>query len=608
MRLRFLWQILPSFFVIILLTLILLSWLFSRALNTFYLEETAIGLEAQARLTAVQIADSFDLDHIDTLDALSIRLGKETATRFTFILPSGTVLADSLENPVLMENHAQRPEVAAALKGQTGRSTRYSNTVNKTMMFVAVPVTEQGALLGIVRVALEVSTIDRARRLIYRQIAVSGALVLLLATAVGVFLSRRISRPLEAMRRGAERFAQGDLSERLPVQGAEEIAALATAMNTMAFELNERMRTVVRQHNEQKAVLTSMVEGVLAVDTKERIIRINRAAATLLGVTPAEVQGRSIQEAIRKADLQRFVSRVLSTREAVEGDIVLHGAKDLYLQAHGTLLRGESNQEFGALIVLNDVTRLRRLENVRRDFVANVSHELKTPITAIKGFVETLQEGAINDPNSAGRFLDIIVRQADRLNEIIDDLLILARIEQGSDQGDLPLTRMPLNTVIEAASQACAKMASEKQVALDSYCPGTLQAQINAPLLEQALINLLTNAIKYSPEKGRVLIEAAGTDRRITISVRDWGCGIDQIHLPRLFERFYRADKARSRKLGGTGLGLAIVKHIVQAHNGEVTVTSTPGQGSIFSIHIPCNRVVETATSPPTAESHQKTG
>ena len=598
MRLRFVWQILPAFFFLILLTLLLLTWLFARNLSNFYLEETASGLEARARLAAFQITDSFALDHSGRLDELSIRLGKETGTRFTFILPSGAVLADSLEAPERMENHALRPEIAIALTGTIGQATRYSNTVHKNMMYVAIPVQNQDHLLGVVRAALPVTTIDQALGIVYRQIIISGMIVMLIATLIGTYISRRISRPLEEMRRGAERFARGELTERLRVRGSEEIAALATAMNITAYELDQRMRTVVRQHNEQEAVLASMVEGVLAVDTSERIIRINRAAAALIGVTPEEVKGRGIHEAIRKADLQRFVRRALSARDPVEGDIVLHGTEDLYLQAHGSPLRGESGQELGALIVLNDVTRLRRLENVRRDFVANVSHELKTPITAIKGFVETLQEGAIKDPDSATQFLDIMMRQADRLNDIIDDLLILARIEQDSDQGDLPLTEMSLINVIESAVQACASMAAEKQIHIEPFCPTTLKARINAPLLEQALVNLLTNAIKYSQQEGRILIEASRSDSTITISVRDWGCGIDKVHLPRLFERFYRADKARSRKLGGTGLGLAIVKHIAQAHGGEVTVTSSLGAGSTFSLQLPVRTQQHQASLP----------
>ncbi|HMB15088.1 MAG TPA: ATP-binding protein [Pelovirga sp.] len=591
MRLRFIWQILPSFLFIILLTLVLLTWLFSRALSNFYLEQTSAGLETRASLVAFQVADSFTTGDFEQLDALSILIGEETATRFTFILPSGVVLADTLEDPAQMDNHAGRPEVAKALKGDIGKSTRYSNTVHNNMMYVAIPVKNNNQLAGVVRAALPVTAIDLALDAVYRQIILSGILVLLLAAGVGIFISRRISRPLERMRLGAENFARGDLSKRLRVEGVQEISALATAMNAMAAELNEKLKTVVRQHNEQKAVLASMVEGVLAVDTNERIIRINRAAAALLEVSAEEVQGRSIQEAIRKADLQRFVSRALSTRDPVEGDIVLRGSEDLYLQAHGSLLRGESGQEFGALIVLNDVTRLRRLENIRRDFVANVSHELKTPITTIKGFIETLQDGAIQDHQSAVQFLEIMMRQADRLNEIIDDLLILARVEQNSDQDELPLENLPLNPVIETAMQACAKMAAEKQITIESYCPPGLTAHINAPLLEQAVVNLLTNAIKYSPEQGKVLIETTRSEKDITISVRDWGCGIDKVHLPRLFERFYRADKARSRKLGGTGLGLAIVKHIAQAHGGEVTVSSKPGQGSTFSLRLPAKPI-----------------
>jgi two-component system, OmpR family, phosphate regulon sensor histidine kinase PhoR len=588
MRVRLLWQLLPSYLLVILLTLFLLSWLFTRSLSDFYLEETAADLEARARLAAVQIAGRFDPLQAAGLDPLSVRLGEETGTRFTFILPSGEVLADSLEEPERMENHAGRQEVAAALAGEVGRATRYSDTMEKTMMFVAVPVRgEEDEITGIVRAALPVTAINRTLHLVYQRIVLSGALVMLLAAAVSVLVGRRISRPLEAMRLGAERFARGDFSERLSAEGAEEIGALAAAMNSMVQELDERMRTMVRQHSEQEAVLSSMVEGVLAVDTEERILRINRAAAALLGVRPDEVQGRRIEEAIRQADLQRFVTRALNARNQPEGKIVLHDTEDLYLQAHCTVLRGEDGEEFGALVVLNDITRLRRLENVRRDFVANVSHELKTPITAIKGFVETLQDVALEDPDHAQRFLEIIVRQADRLNAIVDDLLALSRIEQGVEQGGLPLTVMPLRPVLEAAIQGCTLIADEKEIKVNLFCSSDLAARINAPLLEQAVVNLLTNAIKYSHPQGKIAIEAARWHDRITIRVQDWGCGIEKEHLPRLFERFYRVDKARSRAQGGTGLGLAIVKHIVQAHGGEVVVHSTPGHGSTFSLHLP---------------------
>ena len=325
--------------------------------------------------------------------------------------------------------------------------------------------------------------------------------------------------------------------------------------------------TVIRQRSEQQAVLTSMVEGVLALDNDERIIHLNRAAADLFHVIPEDVEGRRIQEVLRKADLQRFVERTLASRSPVEGEVVLPGAEgDRFLQAHGTLLQDGEGKGIGVLIVLNDVTRLHRLENVRRDFVANVSHELKTPITGIKGSVETLMDGAVERPEDAARFLKIIAKQADRLNAIIDDLLDLSRIEQGETEKAMELISSPIRPVLQAAVHACEIKAREKSIELVLSCAPDIFADINPPLLEQAVINLVDNAVKYSDAGGTVWIEGSSDGRQTQIQVRDQGCGIDREHLPRLFERFYRVDKARSRRAGGTGLGLSIVKHIVKAH------------------------------------------
>ncbi len=584
---RLLWQLYPTYLVLIVIVLAAATWFFSRTLGHFYLEETAHSLQARAILLEPQVRRLMAPEATPVVTALCRQLGQETGTRFTVILASGLVVGDTEEDPTRLENHASRPEVQAGLSGHIGRATRFSHSVLHDMLYIAVPVREGEKISGVVRAAMAVDAIDRPLQGLYSKIGFGGLVVVLVTALLSLWISRRISRPLEEMTRGAERFARGELGQRLTASGSVEIAALAAAMNQMAAQLDDRIRTIVNQKSEQEAVLASMVEGVLAVDTEERILRINRAAEDLLDIRSGQSIGRRIQEVVRKADLQRFVTRALNSREPVEGDIVFHEKEERFLQAHGTVLRGGSGQHIGALIVLNDVTRLRRLENVRRDFVANVSHELKTPITAIKGCVETLLDGAASDPAASRRFLDIIARQGERLNAIVDDLLALSRIEQDAEKSEIPLQNGPVREVLQAAIQSCSVGAGARRVTLELDSPKGISARINAPILEQAVVNLIDNAIKYSEEGSRVLVAARREGGELIIRVQDWGCGIAREHLPRLFERFYRVDKARGRKAGGTGLGLAIVKHIVQAHGGQVAVVSTPGEGSTFEIRLP---------------------
>jgi two-component system phosphate regulon sensor histidine kinase PhoR len=362
---------------------------------------------------------------------------------------------------------------------------------------------------------------------------------------------------------------------------------LTEAFQSMSRQWAGRLSALTRRNDEQEAVLASMAEGVLAVDPDERIISLNPAAARLMGVNPREVEGRSLPEVVRNADLNRFVADALACKRPIEGDVVLRGARDCVLQAHGTALRDGAGRSMGAVIVLNDVSRLRQLENIRRDFAANVSHELKTPITSIKGFVETLLDGAMRDAADAERFLRIIARQADRLNAIIEDLLSLSRIEKEADAADIVLAVVSVRELLDTARNDCDLPSRERNVRISLECDGKARVRANPALLGQAITNLLDNAIKYSEPGGEVWLVARNGDGGVMIEVRDQGCGIAEEHLPRLFERFYRVDKARSRKLGGTGLGLAIVKHIVLAHRGEVTVASQPGKGSAFTIHLP---------------------
>ena len=412
-------------------------------------------------------------------------------------------------------------------------------------------------------------------------------MLVLLAAALGLFTSRRISQPLQEMRRGAERFAAGDFSHRLPVPDTVELGSLAMTLNRMAAQLAEQIAVTTQQHNAQEAILESMHEGVLALDTQERVITVNRAAEVLLGVVATRAKGHTIQEVVRNVALQRLLVAAVHSPEPTTADIVLRGTGERFLQATATALRDAQGREIGVLVVLNDVTQLRRLENIRRDFVSNVSHELKTPITSIKGFVETLRDGALDDRAHAERFLGIIARHAERLHAIIEDLLALSRLEQDSDSYDIPRIETSLTDVLQAAILDCAAKAAAQRVTVVPTCDADVRAAVNAPLLEQALVNLLENAITYSNPDGCVWVSARQTDDRLVIEVRDQGMGIPREHLDRIFERFYRVDKARSRESGGTGLGLAIVKHIAQVHGGQVAVASTVGQGSTFTLRLP---------------------
>jgi two-component system phosphate regulon sensor histidine kinase PhoR len=358
-------------------------------------------------------------------------------------------------------------------------------------------------------------------------------------------------------------------------------------LNHMAEELDRRLETIVRKENEHEAVLTSLVEGVLAVDQAGVVLSLNETCAEILGVDEPRARGRLVHEVIRQSSLLTFVEQALASPEPVEQDLEASGPERHWLHAHATVLHDSQQRKIGALIVLHDVTRLRHLEKIRRDFVANVSHELKTPITSIKGFVETLLHEQLEDRETSLRFLGIILRQVNRLDAIIGDLLTLSRLERGSEEQTIQLQRETVVEVLRAAIEMCEQKAAEKQMRLELDCPPELAAEINAPLLEQAVTNLIDNAVKYSESGAVVRIAAEQAEGQVVIRVQDQGCGIEAVHLPRLFERFYRVDRARSRELGGTGLGLAIVKHIVSAHRAVVTVESVVGQGSTFSICLP---------------------
>ncbi|MCC7145393.1 MAG: HAMP domain-containing protein [Phycisphaeraceae bacterium] len=415
---------------------------------------------------------------------------------------------------------------------------------------------------------------------------------------------------LRRLREGADRLARGDLRQRLHIQSPLPIGEVASALNRMADQLEERLNSLAQQRNELDAVLASMVEGVLAVDQDDRLLSINPAGARVLGIDPRWALGRSFQEFIRHRALQRFFETALQSDSPIQANVTIPPSPafpaavpqaavteppapaapplpDRVLQAQGAALRDAMGRRIGALVVLHDITRLQQLENIQRQFVANVSHELRTPIAAIKAALETILDGDPSSPQDQQHFLQIASRQANRLEAIIEDLLSLSRLEQDLEAGRIELHFASLHAVLSSAAETCLVRAQNKKIQILLTCPTDFQASANPQLLEQAVVNLLDNAIKYSPDSSTVQLSAQRFSGEMVIAVSDEGPGIDAEHLPRLFDRFYRTDKARSRAVGGTGLGLAIVKHIAQAHSGHVSVDSTPGQGSTFRIHLP---------------------
>jgi two-component system, OmpR family, phosphate regulon sensor histidine kinase PhoR len=577
-----------SYLFITLLSLVAVGWYASASLEHFLQKRIESDLQTRALLFANQITERLDPLDERSIDRLCKTVGPSAATRITVILPTGRVVGDSEQDPSKMDPHGDRPEIIEALRGgRPGVSSRYSPTMKKRLLYVAVPLKGDSEVAAVVRTSISDDTLDEALEKVRVEMALGGLVIAGLAVLLSFLVSNRIRRPISEIRRGAELFSGGKFDFEMPASNVEEISSLSESMNQMASGLRQRINTITQQRNELEGVLSSMMEGVIGVDLEERIIGMNRAAARILGCDTALVQGRSIQEVLRYSELQRFVKEALSLDGPVEKDMVLYLEGERVLRGLGTPLRDGEGRRKGALIVLNDVTRLRKLENIRRDFVANVSHEIKTPITAIKGFVETLKDGAAEKPEDVERFLSIIQKHVERLEAIVEDLLSLSRIEKEAEREEIVLETHGIREILAGAVQVCDVKASAKDLAFEIACPETLSATINPRLLEQALVNLLDNAIKYSEPGQTVTLEGLEQNKEVLIRVRDKGCGIERRHLDRLFERFYRVDQARSRKLGGTGLGLAIVKHIMQAHHGRVSVESKPGAGSTFTLHLP---------------------
>jgi len=583
---RLLWQLFPSFLLITLSSVIAIVLYSYYIIGEIYLEVKVSDLESRIQLVENQFNRLLIQQKYTRIDSLCKDLGKPGQTRFTIILKDGTVIGDSDKEPVLMDNHGARPEILKASRSGKGSSVRYSQTMQTEFIYVAKLITDGGEDQGFIRASVPLTFLGATLQAFKNRFLVAGVLIIVIIVFVSLYVSGNISKPLENILRGIERFSDGDLSISLEKEGSLEMVRLTEALNQMATRLNEKINAIIQGKNEQQAVLEGMIESVIALDAERKIININQAAATLFNLKKTEIIGKEIHQIIQNQELQTIIHRTYNSTKPIESEIIIRGKEEYHLQVHSSVISDGLERSMGAVIVLNDVTRLRRLEKVRQDFVANVSHEIRTPLTSIKGFAETLLNGAIDEPETARDFVQIISNQSNRLNAIIEDLLILARLEHEDERTQLKFKSYPVNRVIQDAIRLCLPRADEKKISLEFAPTKDIITRMNPDLMEQALVNLIDNAIKFSPDRSVVQVWTRAESKMLQISVTDQGPGIDKKHLPRLFERFYRIDKARSRKLGGTGLGLAIVKHIAQVHQGRVKVESQPGAGSTFYIQI----------------------
>ncbi len=541
-------------------------------------------LRDQVRLAAELIARSrpADVPEVAELDDEADRLGQLTAARVTFIAADGRVVGDSSEPLAAlatMENHALRPEVIDAREKGIGRAQRYSATLQIDMLYIAVPVAHPA--MAYVRMALPLTDVRQQLRPILTATLVALSFALVGAGAIAWMFSARIGRRVRLIAQLAERYQQGDLTPPPLGFGDDELGTVARALNDSVQEVGRRLAEQARDRARMEALLAGMVEGVIVVDSQGRLQLVNRAAQHMLRLESVTI-GRPYVETIRLPAIAELVAAVLFGRAA--NPVQLSPPRDPSRTIMATAAPAAGTTAYGVVLVLHDITELRRVDQIRRDFVANVSHELRTPLTAIRGYVEALSEDDTSSEDR-GRFLEIIGRHTQRMERLVKDLLRLARLDAGQETLDvIPCdTHNLTDTVLSDVAQAAEERNQRVEVTIG---PGADIIRADPAKLHDALRNLVANAITYSPERSRIGIDVTSDHGRVTIAVSDEGPGIPEEDLTRVFERFYRVDKARARDPGGTGLGLAIVKHLVELHGGGVRVENRPEGGARFLITI----------------------
>jgi two-component system phosphate regulon sensor histidine kinase PhoR len=590
-RARLFWKLGLTYGALLLVVLLAVQLYSARVIRSQAIRSANDQLASLLSLTLANPPHSDDPAELRDWTGRAARSG----ARVTIIDHTGRVLVDSEADADKMENHANRPEIQDAFARGTGQSVHRSVTLDRELVYRAQRYDRAGSDPIVIRLAVPLSQIDLSLVELRQRLLVATLVVLLIGGLISFAFARMFAARVQRLQRFSQRIAEGDFRPLLREGPRDELSDLADSLNQTAARLDREIRLLSGERNRSSAILRSMVEGVAVIDAEERLVFYNRAFSEILIVDPANAEGRPLIEVVRNSDLVGLIRRALRGDEGLQSDVTMgitqtrsFSITAAPVKALDAAVSGREPQvkPSGAVVVLHDVTELRRLERVRQDFVANVSHEFKTPLTAIQGFAETLLAGALDDPENNRRFLEIIRNHAIRLARLTNDLLKLARIEAG--KMEVEFSSVGLLELIEGCTETTLLKANRKEITLEITVPPQLPAvRGDATLLRDVLQNLLDNAIQYTPARGHVSVIATAGPREAVVTVADTGIGIPLADSERIFERFYRVDAARSREAGGTGLGLSIAKHIVEAHGGKLWVESTVGQGSKFSFSLP---------------------
>ncbi len=577
------WRIAVSYMVLILVFMGILGFYLTNFVRQTYLDNLRSQLVDEARLVGEATLPSFSTPgSVDDLDILAKRLGNRIDARVTIIAQDGRVLGDSEENPAVMENHANRPEVLEALSSGVGETVRYSTTLGQRMLYKTVAIVGQDTVIGVARVGLPLTKVDNSIDRLSTVMILATSIASLLAILAAWLVAKVTTGSIKEVTSAARNMASGQLEQKIRVVSKDESGQLARAFNEMALNLREMLGTISEERNKMETVLSNMMDGVIMTDDEGAIILLNPAAERLFSLTKEKVVRHFLIEAVHDHEVDEIFGSCLKTAQQ-QSALLESGKRFLRVMAAPIQdVRGAGLA--GALLVFQDLTELRRLQTIRQGFVANISHELRTPLASIKAAAETLQEGAINDRQVTSDFLARIQGEVDQMTQLVRELGELSRIETG--ERELELSQVSLGQLVGDVVARLGPQAERKGVTLLTHLSFDLpDSHIDAAQTQQALTNIVHNAIKFTPAGGKVTVSTHLQGDSISVSVADTGIGIATDDLPHVFERFYKADKSRSSE--GTGLGLAIAKHIIQAHGGSIWAESVEGKGSTFTFTLP---------------------